>query len=75
MQAAKSWHAAGKVYVWSVNDPDVNVDCTSASVNYVNRGSMQDASGKAALTWLENAELRKENGSWRIHFMQSTRSQ
>ena len=44
-----------------------------AWITYVNRGSIKDASGTKAVSWLESAVLRKENDSWRIQFFHSTR--
>ena len=65
--------AAGKTYVWSVNDPDVHIVCDHAWIAYVNKGSLTDAKGTAPLTWLESAMLRFEGGRWRIEFLHSTR--
>ena len=70
----KDAHAAGKVYVWEVTEPQVYVDGQTAWITYVNRGSLQDATGRKDLTWLESAVLRKDNGTWRIHFFHSTRA-
>ena len=73
MQLAKSLHAAGKVYVWSVSDPHVEGTCDTAWITYTNRGSVTDASGKKDVTWLESAVLQKQHGAWRIRFLHSTR--
>jgi hypothetical protein len=73
MQFIKSAHAAGKAYVWSVNDPHVDGDCGTAWITYTNRGSVTDARGKQDLTWLESAVLQKQGGAWRIRFLHSTR--
>lgn len=73
MELIKTAHAAGKVYVWTVNEPEVHVDGDVAWITYVNRGSIKDASGTKELSWLESAVLRKEKGSWRIQFFHSTR--
>ena len=70
----KDAHAAGKVYVWEVTEPEVYVDGKTAWITYVNRGSLQDATGRKDLTWLESAVLRKDDGTWRIHFFHSTRA-
>jgi ketosteroid isomerase-like protein len=69
----KKAHAAGKVYVWTVNEPEVHIDGKTAWVTYVNRGSIKDASGTKDVSWLESAVLRKEKGDWRIQFFHSTR--
>ena len=69
----KNLHAAGKIYVWKVTEPEVHIDGTTAWITYVNRGSLEDKSGKQNLSWLESAVLRKQNGAWRIHFLHSTR--
>ena len=74
MALIKDAHAAGKVYVWEVTEPQVYVDGQTAWITYVNRGSLQDATGRKDLTWLESAVLRKDNGTWRIHFFHSTRA-
>lgn len=73
MQVIKSLHAAGNVYVWHMIDPEVQIWGDTASVTYINQGSIQDASGKKDVTWLESAVLRKDKGIWRIHFFHSSR--
>lgn len=73
LQLVAKAHAAGKVYVWTVTDPDVRIHGDTAWVTYVNRGSIADAAGVNELSWLESAVLRRENGVWRIHFFHSTR--
>jgi len=70
----KAAHAAGKVYVWTVNEPKVHISGDMAWITYVNRGSIKDASGTKDVTWLESAVLQKEKGTWRIHFFHSTRA-
>jgi ketosteroid isomerase-like protein len=69
----KKAHAAGKVYVWTVNEPEVHIDGSMAWVTYINRGSIKDASEIKNVSWLESAILRKEGGNWRIQFFHSTR--
>jgi ketosteroid isomerase-like protein len=73
MDLIKAAHAAGKVYVWTVNDAEVHISGDMAWISYFNRGSIKDASGTKDVTWLESAVLGKENGVWRIHFFHSTR--
>lgn len=65
--------AAGKTYVWTVNDPEVHIDGSMAWVTYTNRGSIKDASETKNVSWLESAVLRKEKDNWRIQFFHSTR--
>lgn len=74
MELIKKLHADGSVYVWTVTDPEVHVSGDIAWVTYVNRGSVEDKSGRKDLTWLESAVLRKDTGKWRIHFFHSTRA-
>ena len=69
----KKAHAAGKVYVWTVNEPEVHIDGGMAWVTYVNRGSIKDASETKKVSWLESTILRKEEGNWRIQLFHSTR--
>ena len=74
MDLIKAAHAAGKVYVWTVNEPDVHISGDHAWIAYVNHGSIKDAAGTKEVTWLESAVLQKEKGTWRIHFFHSTRA-
>lgn len=73
MQFVKDAHAAGKRYVWKVTDPKVEIHGDVALVTYTNQGYIQDASGTKAVTWLESAFLRKDEGLWRIRFFHATR--
>ena len=73
LQVVRKAHAAGRVYVWTVMDPEVRVDGDTALVTYVNRGSVKDATGVKELSWLESAVLRRDKDVWRIHFFHSTR--
>jgi ketosteroid isomerase-like protein len=74
MELIKNLHAAGNIYVWTVTEPEVHVAGDIAWITYVNRGSVQDKSGKKDLAWLESAVLKKDAGTWRIHFFHSTRA-
>jgi len=74
MDLIKTAHAAGKVYVWTVNEPEVHISGDIAWITYINHGSVKDASGTKDVTWLESAVLQKEKGTWRIHFFHSTRA-
>jgi ketosteroid isomerase-like protein len=73
IELIKKAHAADKVYVWTVNDPEVHIDGSMAWVTYINRGSINDAAETKNVSWLESAILRKEEGNWRIQFFHSTR--
>jgi ketosteroid isomerase-like protein len=73
MDLIKAAHAAGKVYVWTVNDPEVHLQGDIAWVTYVNRGSIKDASGTKEVSWLESAVLQRTGGRWLIQFFHSTR--
>jgi ketosteroid isomerase-like protein len=70
----KGLHASGKRYEWSVTEPEVHVACNVAWITYVNQGSVEDASGRQAVTWLESAVLEYTNARWRIQFIHSTRA-
>ena len=74
LELIKTAHAAGSVYVWTVNEPDVHISGDIAWIAYVNRGSIKDASGTENVTWLESAVLQKDKGAWRIRFLHSTRA-
>jgi ketosteroid isomerase-like protein len=74
MDLIKAAHAGGKVYVWTVTEPEVHISGDIAWITYINHGSIKDASGTKDVTWLESAVLQKEKGAWRIHFFHSTRA-
>jgi len=74
MDMIKAAHSAGKIYVWTVREPEVHISGDMAWITYVNRGSIKDASGTNDVTWLESAVLQKEKDAWRIHFFHSTRA-
>lgn len=74
MELIKNLHAAGSIYVWKVTEPEVQISGDIAWITYVNRGSVEDKSGRKDVTWLESAVLRKDGGTWRIHFFHSTRA-
>jgi hypothetical protein len=67
------FHAAGKTFEWHVTQPVVHAACASAWVTYVNRGAIEDASGRQPLTWLESAVLHYD-GRWRVQFLHATRT-
>jgi len=67
-------HAAGKTYVWSVNDPEVHITCDWAWVTYTNRGSVGDASATQPMSWLESVVLHYQGQRWHIQFLHSTRA-
>jgi hypothetical protein len=73
-QFIKTAHGAGKIYVWSVNEPVVHITCDWAWVTYTNRGSVGDASGTQPMSWLESAVLHYQVQRWHIQFLHSTRA-
>ena len=73
MALIKAAHAEGKVFVWTVNEPEVHISGNIAWITYLNRGSITDVSGTKDMAWMESAVLQKEGGTWRIRFFHSTR--
>ena len=74
MGLMKTLHGQGKVYEWSVTEPEVHVDCDTAWVTYVNHGWIKDTAGtKTDMTWLESAVMVRDGGAWRVRFIHSTR--
>ncbi len=73
-QFIKSAHGAGRVFVWSVQDPQAHIACDWAWVTYTNRGSVADASGTQPMNWLESAILHYQGQRWHIQFLHSTRA-
>lgn len=67
-------HKAGKRFVWTVQEPDIRIDCDRAWIAYLNRGSVGDAAATRLVTWLESAVLRHRDGRWRIEFFHSSRA-
>jgi hypothetical protein len=75
MKDVMQYQAKGVTFVWTVTQPDVHIDCNVAWISYVNSGSIQMSPTSPALptTWLESANLRRINGTWKLVFFQSTR--
>ncbi len=67
-------HNSGTRYTWSIAEPKVHISGDLATITYKNRGSISDASGTVAMTWLEAGILRFQDGRWRIEFVDSTRT-
>ncbi len=65
--------AQGRRFDWTVQDTEVHIDCTTATLVYVNRGAVGDVKAMTPMTWLESDMLRWENGRWKIAFLHSTR--
>lgn len=68
----KQRHTEGVAFEWTVNDPMVEADCTTALVTYVNTGSITQAGNRTPRTWLESATLKHDGQRWRIRFFHST---
>lgn len=73
MELIKTLHGQGRTYRWQVTEPEVHIDHGTAWITYVNKGSLQDATGSKDMTWLESSILQKGNDGWRIQFFHSTR--
>ena len=65
--------AAGKQFTWNVTEPDVHIQGDFAWIAYVNHGSIKEGSVTQDQKWLESAVLEKQNATWKIVFVQSTR--
>ena len=70
----KDAHKAGSKFIWTVNEPKIQLHCDLAWIAYINRGSITGASGVKPATWLESAVLRYDTGRWRIAFFHSSRA-
>ena len=60
----------GHVFVWSVTQPRVYLDCHIAGITEINVGSVD---GKPT-RWLESGILKKSDGKWRVEFFNSART-
>jgi ketosteroid isomerase-like protein len=69
----KAQRTAGRSYGWNVSKADVHVIGDTASVAYVNQGSITDSSGTTDQKWLESAFLERQGAGWKIAFLHSTR--
>jgi hypothetical protein len=72
MALIKKLHASGAKLRWSINEPQVRFSCDLAWITYVNRGSVETASGRQEKTWLESAAVGYDAGRWHVLFLQST---
>jgi hypothetical protein len=68
----KTLHDQGMKFEWTVNEPDVHIECNQAWLTYTNRGAVESASGKTPVDWVESAVLVYRDGAWRIRFFHST---
>ena len=51
----------------------IHVDDTSGDVTYINHADFVfGARGKKSLDWIESATFRKNNGEWKMNFLQAT---
>jgi len=69
----KHAHATGHHFSWSVTNPHVELDCSVATLIYVNQGYVIDGSAWAPASWLETATFRYAAGQWRTVFVESMR--
>lgn len=69
----KHAHANGHHFSWSVSSPRVEVDCTVATLIYVNQGYVIRGSSWSPASWLETATFRYAAGQWRAVFVESMR--
>ena len=75
MRLIKEQHAKGWVYEWNPQEPDIRLHGDTALAAYLNTGFVQDPTGKrTAVTWLESAFLRRQQGRWLISFFHSSRA-
>ena len=69
-------HNQGYKHVWSVPNPEIEVDCNTAWIAYENKGSVTTPDGvKQDRVWLESAFLVKHDRHWQLRFVHSTRAQ
>lgn len=73
-RAIKAAHESGTTFVWSIMDPEVQIDCQSALVTYVNRGLVKNAEGATDVIWLESAGLRRTPEGWKLVFFHSSKA-
>jgi SnoaL-like domain len=75
MKMVKALRGQGIKFVWNVTNPKVTIHCNDAWITYINDGSIQFPSSPAPTPtqWLESAILEKQDGTWKLVFMQSTR--
>jgi hypothetical protein len=66
-------HASGQHFSWSVTLPRLEVDCTVATLVYVNQGYVIRGGSRSAVSWLETATFRYDAGTWRAVFVESMR--
>jgi hypothetical protein len=70
MGGIQKLHAQGHVFVWSVTQPRVYLDCHIAGMTEINVGSVD---GKPT-RWLESGILKKSDSKWRVEFFNSARA-
>jgi hypothetical protein len=75
MKMVKTFRDQGVKFVWNVTDPKVTIYCNTAWITYINDGSIQlpNSATPTPTQWLESAVLEKQDGTWKLLFMHSTR--
>ena len=69
-------HNHGYKHVWSVPNPEIEVDCSTAWIAYENKGSLTTPDGMTQdRVCLESAFLVKHDLHWLLRFIHSTRVQ
>lgn len=66
-------HANGRHFSWSMTRPRLEMDCTLATLVYVNQGYVIRGSSWSAASWLETTTFRYAAGTWRAVFVESMR--
>jgi ketosteroid isomerase-like protein len=76
LDAMSRHYARGRRYRWTVNSPQIEIQGDLAAVVYVNHGSIVEAPDVDPVpqSWLETVLLRRQDSSWRVAFLHSTRT-
>jgi hypothetical protein len=72
LKVLEQMKASGKTVEWSITQPDVHVQGTTAWITYVNCGSEIESGHITKMQWLESAVLTEDAGEWKLVFMHST---
>lgn len=72
LDMAKAHLDKGERAAFTIGELAVQLDCRTALATFTTQGSFDSAGRHQDATFLESAELRKEDGQWRLAFFHST---
>lgn len=74
LEVVRDMHARGVQLNWNIGTIDIHLGCNMAWTAWENSGSAGGSTTLRPVRWLESAVLVKNEGTWKIDFLHSTRA-